>query len=648
MDPNADNADHRDGPDSSVPPTDPAAASPARRRLLAAGLLGPMVGAGWSIGTTSAAAAAGSQPVVSPPEGSAPVGSRVLRVCFPIAETGFDPAQIIDLYSRTVTAHLFEGLYAYDHLARPAHILPCTAAAMPEVSADFRTFTIRLRQGVRFVDDPAFGGKPRELVAEDYVYSLKRYADPATKSPNWGTVEQIGIVGLDELRKRASAGAKFDYDSQIDGLRALGRYTLRIRVSAPRPRLLEILATGDLFGALAREVVEHYGPDIMAHPVGTGPFRLGEWRRNSLIVLERNPAYRDVRYDAHPAPDDAEGHALLSRLKGRRLPLVDRVEVSIIEEQQPRWLAFLNRQLDIVSVSPEFANTAMPNGRIAPNLAREGVQGWRVLQPDVAMTLFNMEDPVVGGNAPEKVALRRAIGLSVDVDREIRIARRGLAIPAQSPFAPHTTGYDPTFKSENGDHDVARAKALLDLYGYVDRDGDGWREGPDGKPLVLELATQPDQVSRQFDELWKKHLDSIGLRLKFNVGKWPEQLKAARAGKLMMWHVGLTAAAPDGLGALQRYHSPQAGGQNLARFSLPRMDEIYERVQALPDGPERQALFDEARRIAIAYMPYKTHVHRIVVDVAHAWVSGYRRPVFWQDQWQFIDVDAGLRAERLG
>ena len=511
---------------------------------------------------------------------------KVLRVSFPVAETGFDPAQISDLYSRTITAHIFEGLYAYDHLARPAKIKPLLAAAMPEVSSDFRTWTVKLRPGIYFADDPAFKGRKREVVAEDYVYALKRFADPALKSPAWGGLEQAKISGLAALRQQALDAKKpFDYARDVPGVRALDRYTLQIRTDEPRPRMLETLAGGDLFGAMAREVVDFYGDRIAEHPVGSGPFRLAQWRRSSLIVLERNPDYREVRYDAEPAADDTEGQALLAKFKGRRLPMIDRIEVSIIEEQQPRWLAFLNGQIDLVPVPGEFVNTAMPGGKVAPNLVKQGIRGYRVVQPDTAITYFNMEHPVVGGYTPDKVALRRAIGLAIDVDREIRVVRRGQAIVAHSPIPPHTVGYDPSFRSENGDHDPARAKALLDLYGYVDRDGDGWRELPDGAPLVLEIATQPDQISRQFDELWKKNMDSIGVRLRFQSGKWPEQLKLARNAKLMMWTLGSTAAAPDGQGALARYHGPQAGGQNLARFKLAAFDAIYDRMLAFPTGP---------------------------------------------------------------
>jgi ABC-type transport system substrate-binding protein len=574
-------------------------------------------------------------------------GQRVLRYAFPVAESSFDPAMATDVYSRTVISHIFEGLYGYDPLARPARIVPVCAAGMPEVSADHRTWTVRVQPGFHFADDPAFGGRRRELVAEDFCYAFKRCADPATKSNLWSTVEQIGFAGLAALRREAIAQKKpFDYDRPIPGLRALDRYTVQFRTEEPRPRLIESLAIPGQYGAVAREVAEHYGERIGEHPVGTGPFRLARWRRSSLIVLERNPAYRARTWDAEPAPDDAEGQAIAAKLRGRRMPLLDRVEISIIEEGQPRWLSFLNGQSDLLQQVPnEFVNLAMPAGVVAPNLARQGVQGARLLQPDVAMTCFNMDDPVLGGYTPDKVALRRAIGLAVDIEREIVLARRGMAIPAQSPVLPHMSGYDPDFRSESSVYSPARAKALLDLYGYVDRDGDGWREAPDGSRLVLEMNTQPDQVNRQLNELWQKNLQAIGLRVAFRTAKWPENLKAARAGQFQMWGVGSSATSGDGQGMLARYYGPQSGMLNLSRFRLPEFDALYDRMTALPDGPERAALFHRAKLLAVAYAPYKLHVHRVVADVMQPWVVGYRRPPFWNDWWQWVDVDPALRAD---
>jgi ABC-type transport system substrate-binding protein len=513
------------------------------------------------------------------------------------------------------------------------------------VSKDFRVWTVRIRPGIYFADDAAFKGQRRELVAQDYVYAFERFADPANKSAVWSYLEEFGIEGLQAERDKAlKAKRPFDYDAPVAGLRALDRYTFQMRLDKPRPSLLSLFATSDLFGAVAREVVEHYGDTIEAHPVGTGPFKLAQWRRASLIVLERNPGYRDVYYDAQPAADDAEGQALLAKFKDRKLPMVDRVEVSIIDESQPRWLSFLNGRIDHVSVPGEYVNQAMPNGSVAPNLAKQGIRGYRVVQPDAAFTYFNMEDPVVGGMTADKVALRRAISLGIDIEREIRLARRGQAIPAQSPIVPHTSGYDPAFKSTMSEYDPARAMALLDLYGYVDRDGDGWRDLPDGKPLVLELATQPDQTSRQFDELWKLNMKAIGIRMRFATGQWPEQLKQANAGKLMMWMLGNSAASPDGQDSLALFHGPQAGGQNLARFRLPEMDAIFERMGALPDGPEREALFLRAKLLAAAYMPYRLHVHRYANDLVQPWLLGYRRPVFWLEWWHLVDIDETRRA----
>ncbi|MBI5259362.1 MAG: bicyclomycin resistance protein [Burkholderiales bacterium] len=580
---------------------------------------------------------------------TAPAGAaeprKVLHVAFQAAETSLDPAKVNDTYSRTITPHIFEALFRYDPLARPVKVLPLLAEGMPEVSADFTVWTVKVRRGIYFSDDPAFKGRRREVVAQDFAYAIKRLVDPANKSPTVGGMLAHGFVGLRALREDALRDKKpLDYDREVEGLRVLDRYTIRFTMEQPRPRLLEVLAASDVLGAQAREVVEFYGDTIDAHPVGTGPFRLKQWRRSSLVVLERNPDFREERYDAQPAPGDAEGQAILARLKGKRLPIVDEVRIAIINESQPRWLAFLNGQIDLIAskagaVPVEFFATAMPNGKLAPNLVRRGVQGWRQVNPDSALTLFNMDDPTLGGYTPEQVALRRAISLAYDVRAEVVLARRGGAAPAQSPIVPHTSGYDPAFKSEMSDYDPARARALLDLYGYVDRDGDGWRDKPDGSPLLLEMATEPEQRNRTFNEVWKKGMDAVGLRIVFNTAQWPENLKAARAGKLMMWMLGSSATDSDGQGSLARMYGPEIGSQNMARFKLEAFDRLYERMKALPDGPEREALFLEAKRIAVAYMPWKVHVHRLEIDLAHPWVIGYRRPLFWSNWWHLVDID---------
>ena len=579
---------------------------------------------------------------------AAEVPKKVLRYAFEIAESTLDPAKASDLYSRTLTPHIFEGLYQYDHLARPIRTKPLTADGMPQVSSDFRTWTVKIKPGIYFADDPAFKGKKRELIAQDYVYSFKRFADPAVKAPAWTSLESEYILGLNEAHDAALKNkTPFDYDREIEGLRAIDRYTIQFKLRESRPRFDSNLAGSDLYGAVAREVVEFYGEQIDAHPVGTGPFKLVQWRRSSFIAFERNPDYRERYYDAEPTADDAEGQAIAARLKGKRLPMVDRVEISIVTEDQPRWLSFVTGEADLAyRVGYQFVSQAMPNGKVAPNLAKQHIRGYQIAESASNFMFFNMEDATVGGYTPDKVALRRAIGLGTDTRGLIAYAYSGLGGIAQTPLLPNTSAYDPALKTENGIYDPGRANALLDLYGYKDRNGDGWREMPDGSPLVIKVNTQSDLRSRRIAEVMTKNNKALGIRMESVIAQWPENLKAARTGKLQMWSLGLSAAGFDASPALARYDSRNIGGQNLARFKLPGFDELYDRIQLLPDGPERQGLFREAERIALAYMPYKYTLTRFSIDMVRPQLVGYRHPLFWNEWWQYVDIDESLRVRR--
>ena len=308
--------------------------------------------------------------LIAPPAAA----EKVLRYAFLVAETGFDPVQINDLYSSIIISHMFDAPLTYDYLARPFKLKPNTAAALPEVSADSKVWTVRIRPGIYFADDPAFKGKKRELTAQDYVYSLKRHFDPKNKSPNFYILDKR-VVGMDALRKAALAGGKFDYDREVEGLRAIDRYTLRITLTEPTPSMQYHLAYCNLSCAVAREVIEAYPDRSMEKPVGTNAYRLAQWKRSSRMVLERNPNYREHYYDAEPPADDPAAQAIAAAMRGKRLPLIDRVEVYVVEEAQPRWLAFLNGEHDLITAIPaDFVNLAVPEGRLAPNLQKKKIQ----------------------------------------------------------------------------------------------------------------------------------------------------------------------------------------------------------------------------------------------------------------------------------
>lgn len=571
---------------------------------------------------------------------------KVLRYALRSDITSFDPARVSDTYSNTLITGMFDAPVRWAYLARPFKLEP-SGCELPEVSADFKTITLKVRPGLYFHDDPAFKGKKRELVAADYVYSLKRHYDPQTKSPNLYILENAGILGLSELRQKAlKSKTPFDYDTPVEGLKALDKYTWQIKLAKPDPRFVNNLAN-PLAAALAREVVEFYGDRIGEHPVGTAAFMLkrDEWRRSSRIVLVKNPAYRDEFYNEEAPADRPDLQQMAARLKGRKLPMIDRLELAIIEEPQPRWLAFLNEEADYIQEVPaEFITVAAPNGQLAPNLAKRNIHMNRYPAADIGFTFFNMNDPVVGGYEPAQVALRRAIGLAYDVDREIRLARKGQMIPAQGLMPPGTWGYRPELKTEMSEYNVAKAKALLDLHGFIDRDGDGWRERPDGSELRLERATQPTADSRVLDELMEKAMRAIGIRITFKQAKFPENLKASRAGRLQMWNVAWVATTPDAGYHLAVAYGPNAGQANHSRFNLPEFNRLYELQAVLPNGPERQQAMDQANKLVVAYMPYKISGHRIWTDLSHPWVIGAERNIFRRDFWQYVDVDMKAKA----
>jgi ABC-type transport system substrate-binding protein len=569
---------------------------------------------------------------------------KTLRYALEIAETGFDPVEISDLYSRGVTENIFDAPLRYEYLGVPGAIQPNTADGMPAISADYKTFTVRVKKGIYFTDDPAFNGTRRELTAEDYVYSYKRIFDPHWNSPSYESLETIGVIGMKALRDAAVKTGHFDYDTPVEGLKALDRYTFQFKLSVPQPRFLQNLADSGIMGAVAREVVEKYGDRIMSHPVGTGPFRLGEWRRSSFIVLERNPGYRTDIFHVTPDPSDPEAQRMAKALDGRRLPLIDRVELSPIEESQPRWLSFLNGEVDMLYTMPrDMTDLVLPNGKPSPAMVKKHIQIERAPQIDVAMILFNMDNPVLGGYTPPKVALRRAISLGFDTPEAIRTYLKFQAFPAQSIIMPGVYSYDPTMRSENGLTSVARAKALLDEYGYLPRHGTRWRDSPNGSPLIIQVSTEPDQRSRIMDEIFKKSLDALDIRCTYKVAKWPDQLKATRAGNYMIWSLGQSAAGPDPSGAMIMAYGPAAGGDNMSRFRLAAYDALYLKQDQLPDGTERLALLRQMNAILTAYAPMKFIAHRYTIDLTYPWVKYYRRWAFTREEFlRYVDIDQAL------
>ena len=566
-----------------------------------------------------------------------PDPNKTLKVAFLIAETGFDPQASSDVYSNYVNRVMFDPLFRYDYIARPHKIIPNTAAALPEVADNGKTWTIKVAPGTYFADDPVFKGKKRELTAADYLYSWKRTLDPKMRSPQLDIFDGK-IVGMDALLAKAKETGKFDYDAPVEGMQLIDKYTLRLKLNYPSYDIVADL-TGSGTAAVAREVVEAYADAtgwIMANPVGTGPYKLKEWRRGQKIVLDASPTFREVRY---PESNDPADRALMARFKGKRLPLIGKIEIAVIEEANPRLQAFEKGDIDYLEVPVDLVvNVLEPDNRLKPRFTKAGVTLQRGIQPGITYTWFNMEDPVVGGYTPEKIALRRAIGMAYNVEEETRVIRQGQAEYASQIVPPGVSGHDPKFVG-NTRYDPAAAKALLDKFGYIDRDKDGWRDMPDGKPLVLKKGTVPSALERQYDELWKRNMNAINVKIEFVTQKWPDLLKMARGGQLQMWQLGNRSTSTEGYGFLGLLYGGNAGLANLSRFKLAAYDKAYDASRQLPDGPERAKLMREMSQLVAAYAPWKINAYRFENMIVYPWVEGYKLNVFNIHPWQYLDLD---------
>src|SRR5450631_4054376 len=247
---------------------------------------------------------------------------KTLRVVFAIAETSFDPQFASDAASDGVISNIYESMLDYDYLARPVKLVPRTLEAMPSIEDGGKTYVCHIRKGIFFTPDAAFKGKPRELTAADYAYGIKRLLDPSVKSP-WIWLVEGKIAGSAEAITQATKTGRFDYGAPIRGLEVVDRYTLKIRLTQPDLRFIYALAIPNV-SAVAHEVVESYGVDFGAHPVGTGPYLLGPYSRSAKIALDANPGFREWTYEPS-GPIPAESQAIAAALKGHRLPLVGHI-----------------------------------------------------------------------------------------------------------------------------------------------------------------------------------------------------------------------------------------------------------------------------------------------------------------------------------
>lgn len=563
----------------------------------------------------------------SPKKRAAP-GAKVAHFVFEDDVKNGDPAQANDVISSEFIGHIFEGLLSFSYLGRINQVVPLLAEADPVVKDKGRSVTFRLRKDVFFQDDPAFkDGKGRQMTSEDFIYSLKRIADPHLNGPNFWTLDGI-IEGLndwrDNLMKAESADdRRVAFEKPVAGLIANKPHMLTLKLTRPYPQLNYVLAMPHM-GVVAREVVEKYGAEILNHPVGTGPFQLQEWVRGSKIILVKNPSYRLESYPT--VGSDEMRQAGLLKDGGKRVPFIDQIEFDIIKEEQPRWLKFLKGELDEVRIPKDsFSEAIEANGEIKKELADTKVK----LQKELSLTNwwieFNLKDPLFEKN----LKLRQALCSAFDRERALKLLHNNRGVLADSPLPPGVEGGNEVPKWPF-DYNVARAKKLLSEAGY-----------PDGKglePISFDLR-MPGTTPRQLGELMKDNLSKIGVSVNIIANSYPEALEKAKTSRFQMMLGGWQGDYPDPENFLQVFASSSLPpGPNSSNFSNKEFDRLYQAVRTQNPGRERRRNVAKMVEILQKEAPACFFYTGVEYRLSRSALRNYRYHLLYMGKGKFVDL----------
>ncbi len=542
-----------------------------------------------------------------------------------------DPALADDVASGLAVGHLYDRLLQYDYEARPYRLVPSMAAAMPEVSADGLTVTFRLRDDLRFPADPCFdapgaasASHANPVVASDVVYSLLRLADARLHSPGYWILRGR-LAGLDAFRDATAAAPPGDYSlyaKGIAGLQAPDAHTVVVRLTGPYPQLLHVLAM-PYASIVPAAAICKYGSALAEHPVGSGPFRLAEWRRNYRFVLVRNPDFRLERGPAGP----------------RRLPALDRVVAYVVQEPLTAWLLFLQGNLDLVGLNQENMDSALSGTlELTPALRARGIRLHQIQEYQINYVGFNLRDPLLGGNRK----LRQALSLAYDTPTRIRLAN-GQLLPAQGPIPPGVQGHDGAWRNEFAQYDLARARALLAEAGFP-----GGIDPASGRALHLRLDLGgTDLARRQQAELLAADLKRLGIEIEPTLSNLPRFFDKVQRGDVQLFRLSWVGDYPDAQNYLQLFYGPNAGSCNRACYREPAVDVLYEQAAALPDGPERTALYRRLEARIADDCPWIFESFPVRYYLVQPWVEGYIPHHYAYDGWKYLRIqDAGRRAGR--
>jgi oligopeptide transport system substrate-binding protein len=536
---------------------------------------------------------------------------------------GLDPAVSGEVSASMAISRMYEGLLKYDYLARPYKAIPMLAEGMPHISDDGLVYTFKIRNGIYFQDDPCFpGGKGRELVAGDFVYSYKRLADIKNASSGFWAFNRI--KGIHEFRDASAGDTPTDYDAGVAGLRAPDRYTFQIELSEPFPQFLDVLTMHYAF-VVPREAVEYHGTDFVNHPVGTGPYRLVKWRRNSRIEFERNPKWAETgRTETYPVTGSADQKERgLLRDAGKPVPMVDRVVQFVVDDQSTAWMMFLSGQLDASGISRDNWDAVITGDReLDETLAKRGIE--LVYSPaiDIRYLGFNMDDPVVGWSRDPETnlrhkKLRQALSCAYDFDRMNKFLNYRL-YPANGPIPKPLAGRPegPTAYMFN----LEKAKQLLVEAGYP---GGINRETGRRLELTVEVGSASGNI-RQMMELIADMYQKIDVVFNFSYNTWPAFIEKLNRRQAQMFGLAWMADYPDAENFLQLFYSKnESPGPNHSNYRSPEFDRLYEEIRIMQDSPERTAKYEQMARIVIEDCPWIFEYQSMSFALVHGWLENF-------------------------